>query len=596
MAVLIYVPGAMPSFGLNGQPVIATLNFYENDTVIPATVYADEALSVELTWPLVSDVSGNFPAVWGPDDSNFSVLWSTNDGQSETWDGVNGQTTANGALLAGANAAAAAAETAQTAAETAQTEAEAAEAAAQLILDAVLAAGGYDGYSPILAVATDGERRVLQITAWTGGAGPTPSLGFIGPAGIVATAAEAVDIRGSATGDVSQSGSVTAGHLAVWVSSGQIEDGGVAGGMANLNVASQAEAEAGSSNTTGMTPLRVSQAISALGGGVLRLLTKTANYQLLLADSGGLVDCSGTFTLSFAAAATLGNNWFCYTYNSGTGDVTYDPNGSETIDGLTSFITYPGEVRIVRCNGTGFTSYVLKGFSKAFIASGTFTKPPGYLDFEGECLAGGGAGGRGDGGGATSAGGGGGGACVPFKLLASAVAATETVTIGAGGVPATSTGGSGGNTTFGSLVTAYSGAGGGVTSNGAGGGGGALSAGGAVNPGDAGEPAFTTTNSNPGFGGGFGGGATLRSSIYGGGGGGQAVAPAGVSIYGGGGGGGYDASNTVNGGASSFAGRGGNPSTSGAGVAGTAPSGGGGGGKTAGGAGARGELRIRGVA
>ena len=592
MAVLIYVPGAMPSFGLNGQPVIATLNFYENDTVTPATVYADEALSTPLTWPLVSDVSGNFPAVWGPDDSNFSVLWSTNDGQSETWDGVNGQTTANGALLAGANAAAAAAETAQTAAETAETNAEAAEAAAQVILDAVIAAGGYDGYSPILAVAVDGARRVLQITGWTGGSGTVPGLGYIGPSGIVATAAEATDIRGSATGDVAQVGSVTAGNLAVWVANGQIEDGGVAGGMANLNLASQAEAEAGSSNTVGMTPLRVSQAIAALGASALRLLTKTANYQLLLADSGSMVDCSGTFTLSFSAAATLGNNWFCYTYNSGTGDVTYDPNGSETIDGLTSFISYPGEIRIVRCNGTGFTSYVLKGFSKAFTASGTFTKPPGYNDFDGELWGGGGAGGK-----DTGASGGGGGACVPFNVKTSVLGATETVTIGAGGVPGTGIGGDGGNTTLGSVVTAYGGGGGGVGGaiSAGGGGGGALSAGAGT---IAGEPSVASGLNNPGSGGGNGGGATPKSSIYGGGGGGGKGAgdPAGKSIYGGGGGGGNNGGVGYLGGASAFGGRGGDGNPSISGQAGTAPAGGGGGGATAGGAGARGELRIRGIA
>jgi Pectate lyase superfamily protein len=58
---------------------------------------------------------------------------------------------------------------------------------------------GEKGWSPILSVVSDGARRVLQIVDWTGGAGTKPSTTnqFIGAAGIVGTAAAAVDIRGA---------------------------------------------------------------------------------------------------------------------------------------------------------------------------------------------------------------------------------------------------------------------------------------------------------------------------------------------------------------------------------------------------------------
>lgn len=59
-------------------------------------------------------------------------------------------------------------------------------------------ADGLNGWSPILATATDGERRVLQVVDWTGGTGAKPATGsYIGPAGLVATMAAAVDIRGA---------------------------------------------------------------------------------------------------------------------------------------------------------------------------------------------------------------------------------------------------------------------------------------------------------------------------------------------------------------------------------------------------------------
>lgn len=57
---------------------------------------------------------------------------------------------------------------------------------------------GTSGWSPTFSVITDGERRVLQVTDWIGGGGVKPAVGgFIGAAGIVETAAEAVDIRGA---------------------------------------------------------------------------------------------------------------------------------------------------------------------------------------------------------------------------------------------------------------------------------------------------------------------------------------------------------------------------------------------------------------
>ncbi len=57
---------------------------------------------------------------------------------------------------------------------------------------------GNNGWSPVLAMIGDGERRVLQLTAWTGGSGSTPAGAgsYLGVSGWVATAAEALDLRG----------------------------------------------------------------------------------------------------------------------------------------------------------------------------------------------------------------------------------------------------------------------------------------------------------------------------------------------------------------------------------------------------------------
>jgi hypothetical protein len=58
-------------------------------------------------------------------------------------------------------------------------------------------AQGQKGWSPILATASDGNRRVLQVADWTGGQGTKPATGsYIGSTGFVANIADGVDIRG----------------------------------------------------------------------------------------------------------------------------------------------------------------------------------------------------------------------------------------------------------------------------------------------------------------------------------------------------------------------------------------------------------------
>ncbi len=361
-------------------------------------------------------------------------------------------------------------------------------------------------------------------------------------------------------------------------------------------LATQAEMEAGTESARrAMSPLLVAQAIAALGKQNIVRSGRTSNSELVASDFGKLIDItSGTFTQTFSAAATLGNGWWLYIRNSGVGDVTLDPSGSETIDGLGSFVMYPGEARLVQCDGAALHTIVLNGFYKTFTASGTFVKPPGYSAFRGLLWAGGGSGGASIV--ATSyCGGGGGGACVPLDVASSVLAASESVTIGAGGAAVSQgkAGLSGGNSSLGAIVTSYSGAGGGYATSQntayGGGGGGVLSAG---LHGTGGSP--TTT----GFGGGNGG-IGSSSSVYGGGGGAQQQSSTSVaggeSLYGGGGGGNGGGGA---GGVSTFGGSGGaggNPS----GVAGEAPGGGGGSARgstsATSGAGARGELRIWGV-
>jgi hypothetical protein len=106
---------------------------------------------------------------------------------------------------------------------------------------------------------------------------------------------------------------------------------------------------------------------------------RTSNTILGVADQSKLIDVtSGTFTQTFSAAATLGDGWFAYVGNSGTGYVTLDPNSSETItvNGVaqTTWVLWPREMGLVICNGSNLFYYCIqKGEITQTISSGVAT-------------------------------------------------------------------------------------------------------------------------------------------------------------------------------------------------------------------------------
>lgn len=64
------------------------------------------------------------------------------------------------------------------------------------------------------------------------------------------------------------------------------------------------------------------------------------------------ISAAGTFTLPDAVA--VGDNWFVYLRNSGTGAVVADAPGGETIDGAGSLSFQPGESAIIVSDGNNF--------------------------------------------------------------------------------------------------------------------------------------------------------------------------------------------------------------------------------------------------
>ncbi len=187
---------------------------------------------------------------------------------------------------------------------------------------------------------------------------------------------------------------------------------------------------------------------------------RTSNSSLSNNDYGKFIDItSGTFTQGFLASSTLTNGWWARIRNGGTGDITLDPNSTETIDGRTTFIMYPGEIRDIYSDGSNLYSIVVNPFFRRITSTyASMPIPPGYTRFGIRAWSGGSSGQRTNNAGTMSRGGAGGG-CIEAVLPASSFSSTETITIGAGGAAVTTVanGNPGGDTTFGSLLSVYGG-------------------------------------------------------------------------------------------------------------------------------------------
>jgi hypothetical protein len=59
-------------------------------------------------------------------------------------------------------------------------------------------------------------------------------------------------------------------------------------------------------------------------------------------------------TITLPAATTVGNNWFCYLRNAGSGAIAADPAGTVLIDGAATLSFQPGESAIIATDGTAY--------------------------------------------------------------------------------------------------------------------------------------------------------------------------------------------------------------------------------------------------
>lgn len=114
---------------------------------------------------------------------------------------------------------------------------------------------------------------------------------------------------------------------------------------------------------------------------------RTSNTILAAGDKAVLVEAtSGTFTQTITAPATLGDGWYCFYRNSGTGVITF----SDTISGTANRVLYTGESMMVMSDGAALYAASLPTEGNRTLASVTVSAvatvdvalPSGYTEYE----------------------------------------------------------------------------------------------------------------------------------------------------------------------------------------------------------------------
>jgi hypothetical protein len=109
------------------------------------------------------------------------------------------------------------------------------------------------------------------------------------------------------------------------------------------------------------TALGSTVTVTVAGSGASTPITisnKTSAYTVIASDSGTIINCtSGTFTVALTAAATLGAGFNVTIWNTSTSTsdiITIDPDGAETVGGLSTLRIRRGEGTQIICDGTNW--------------------------------------------------------------------------------------------------------------------------------------------------------------------------------------------------------------------------------------------------
>jgi hypothetical protein len=112
---------------------------------------------------------------------------------------------------------------------------------------------------------------------------------------------------------------------------------------------------------------------TAFGSRLLNAVNEqTSTYTVQTSDAGKVVKCTGTFTVTLPALATVDTGWPVVIWNAGTGTITVDGDGSETINGATTQTLISGQSAIFMSDSSDW-SMILKQERPTFETAQTLT-------------------------------------------------------------------------------------------------------------------------------------------------------------------------------------------------------------------------------
>lgn len=126
--------------------------------------------------------------------------------------------------------------------------------------------------------------------------------------------------------------------------------------VASADPASPAEGDVWYNSTTKRLKYRTNTAsvLVPLNEPISDVKYRFSNTTLVGTDNGNFIALVNTFTQLLTPAATLGKSWYVHLYNRGTGYVTLDPDGSETVNQLATYKIPPGVSGTLICDSANF--------------------------------------------------------------------------------------------------------------------------------------------------------------------------------------------------------------------------------------------------
>lgn len=82
------------------------------------------------------------------------------------------------------------------------------------------------------------------------------------------------------------------------------------------------------------------------------VISKSSSFSLGITEQNNVVICTAALTISLIPAATAGNGFSAIIVNTGSGNVTIDPDASETINGASTLVLAAGGSTTIHCDGT----------------------------------------------------------------------------------------------------------------------------------------------------------------------------------------------------------------------------------------------------